>query len=254
MSENTFEFEREDIKFYVHKNVAVLKFKSNMFNMLADTERSAEIMSLLEWVEKDDVVHALLVLNEPGVFGEKAYQKYIDSLLTTDEDGKKDITDPIKKLTRARQMNMFRNFILKVVKYNKLFIMGLQGDVVTPFFGITLAAEFRFAHPDMRFVLAHTKMGLHPSGALPFFLQRYVGQSRASDILYCGCEIEAVKAKEMGIINDVFNSDFEKTSVQKALELGDMDGDVLRLTKKLNNAFVDNLEKYFDEESKLIGF
>ena len=132
--------------------------------------------------------------------------------------------------------------------------MGLQGDVVTPFFGITLAAEFRFAHPGMRFVLAHSKLGLHPSGALPFFLQRYVGQSRASDILYCGCEIEAVKAKEMGIINDVFDSDFEKTSVQKALELGDMDGDVLRLTKKLNNAFVDNLEKYFDEESKLIGF
>lgn len=254
MSNNTFEFEREDIKFYVHKHAAVLKFKSDMFNLLADPTRSAEVLSLLDWVEQDDVVHALLVINEPGVFGEEAYKKFIESLLTKSETGLMSISDPMKKLTRARQMNMFRNFILKVVKYNKLFIMALQGDVVTPFFGITLAAEFRFAHPDMRFVLAHSKLGLHPSGALPYFLQRYIGQSRANDILYCGCDIEAVKALEMGIINEVFNSDFEKAALERTLELGNMDADVLRLTKKLNNAYLKNLEKYFDEESKLIGF
>jgi enoyl-CoA hydratase/carnithine racemase len=254
MSNNTFEFERDDIKFYVHKHVAVLKFKKDMFNLLADPTRSAEVLSLLDWVEKDDVVHALLVLNEPGVYGEEAFKTYITSLLTKSERGIMEITDPIKKLTRARQMNMFRNFILKVVKYDKLFIMALQGDVVTPFFGITLAAEFRFAHPDMRFVLAHSELGVHPSAALPFFLQRYIGQSRASDILYCGCDIEAIKALEMGLINEVFDSDFEKAALEKALKLSDMDSNVLRLTKKLNNIYIENLEKYFDEESKLIGF
>jgi len=254
MNNYTFEFERDDIKFYVYKNAAVLKFKKNMFNMLADPKRSAEVLSLLDWVEQDEAVHALLVMNEPGVYGKEAYKKYIDSLLSKTEKGTMEITDPIKKLTRARQMNMFRNFILKVVKYNKLFIMALQGDVVTPFFGITLAAEFRFAHPDMKFVLAHSEFGMHPSGALPFFLQRYVGQSRASEILYCGCEIEAIKAKDMGIINDVFNSNFEETALEKTLELGEMDPKVLRLTKILNNTYLDNLEKYFDEEAKLIGF
>jgi len=254
MADNTFEFEREDIKFYVHKHAAVLKFKKNMFDMLADPERSSQVLSLIDWVEKDEVVHVLLVINDAGVLGEEAYKKFVYSLRTKTDTGRWEITDPIKKLSRARQMNMFRSFVMKVVKYQKLYISALHGDIVTPFFGIALAAEFRFAHTDMVFKLAHSKLGLHPSGALPFFLPRYVGQSKSSEILYCGCDIDATKAKELGLVNEVFDNDFEKMALEKALELGDMDPKVLRLTKALNNYYAYDLERYFEEESKMIGF
>ena len=56
------------------------------------------------------------------------------------------------------------------------------------------------------------------------------------------------------MINEIFNTDFEKMALEKALELSDMNGNVIRLTKKLNNVYIDSLEKYFEEESKLIGF
>ena len=78
---------------------------------------------------------------------------------------------------------MIDRIILRLIELKKITYIGLQGEVVTPFFGASLSFDFRFASRDMCFSLAHSQYGLHASGALPFFLPRFLQYSQAIEII-----------------------------------------------------------------------
>ncbi len=251
MEEQPFQFESDDIQFYIDDRVAVLKAKKNMFDHLADMEKSGQLLSLLDWVEHDPVIHALMFINDHDAFNLEAYDKFIHTFMK--EEGDTQGVD--NKLIRARQMNTFRSFITKMVSYKKLVIFALQGAVVTPFFGMALAADFRFVSTDMKFVLAHIKYGLHPSGALPFFLPRYLNKNQACELLYSSREINAMEASELNMVHEIFpNEEFDSLALDKAKKVSNLDTDVIRLTKRLSCNYKEELDRYFQVESKLIGF
>ncbi|MCL5991504.1 MAG: enoyl-CoA hydratase/isomerase family protein [Bacteroidetes bacterium] len=253
--EKGFAFQNDEIRFYTDVNVAVMVFHSNTFETLSNMEKSGQVLSVCEWLEEDPVINCLLILNDEGAFDETAYDNFMLGLQTGEDSFSQNHITTEKKLIRARQMNTFRNFIMKMVEYKKLFIQGLQGNIVTPFFGMSLCADFRFAAEDLRFVLNHNKYGMHPTGALPFFLPRFVGQSKATEILYTCRDINSEQALTSGIVNEIIpNEDFEKLCVQSAKNLCCLDPNVLKLTKRFINNYHDDLEKYFDIESKAIGF
>ncbi|MDQ1267127.1 MAG: hypothetical protein QG635_2281 [Bacteroidota bacterium] len=251
-----FSFENEELSFYVTENIAVMKFKSNTIESLSHPDKTNHIISLLEWVEKDPVVRILMIINEPAAFDEESYNSFMKKIFVLDENGSltRQVTSE-KKVIRARQMNAFRTFISKMADYRKIYISCVQGTVVTPFFGASLTADFRFASDNMHFSLAHAKYGLHPSGALPFLLPRFVGQAKASELLFrCG-NIPADEAKNIGIINEVFPSvEFERYCFDKAKNFCNLDPIAVRLTKRLIGTYKEELEHYFDFESKMIGF
>jgi len=257
MSNNdSFQFENEEYRFYVDENIAVLISKEGMFENLADLEKSGQFLSLCEWIEKDPVLNALLILNEPRALGQRAYERFVHKLLKRDKsEDALSIVDSEKKLLRARQMNTFRSFILKMIDYKKLYISGQTGNVVTPFFGLSLSADFRFVSEGMKFCIEHKKYGLHPSGALPFFLPQYISRSKAMEILYERDEISAQEALELGLVNEIFPfEDFEQKCIAKAKKLCEIDSGLMGITKKLTSNFKNELERYFNMESKLIGF
>ena len=150
---------------------------------------------------------------------------------------------------------MYRSIILKISDYKKIVIFALNGCIVTPFFGASLAADFRFASEESGYCLAHFKYGLHPSGGLPFFLPRFVGQSKATEILFGGKNITAKDAFKLNIINKIFPvEDFENKCLEEATVLSKIDNSVVRLTKRLISSYHEELEKYFNIEGKMIGF
>ena len=253
--EKGFAFQNDEIRFYVDGNIAVMVFHSNTFETLSNMEKSGQILSVCDWIEQDPVINCLLVLNDEGAFDDTAYHSFMHGLSTVDESFTQNHLTTEKKLVRARQMNTFRNFIMKMVEYKKLFIQGMQGNIVTPFFGMSLCADFRFAAQDMCFVLNHNKYGMHPTGALPFFLPRFVGQSKANEILFTCRDINSDKAKDQGLINEIFpNEGFEKLCIEEAKKMCCLDQNVLKLTKRFINNYHDELEKYFDNEARAIGF
>lgn len=256
MSNQDFQFENDEVRFRVDENIALLTFKKSIFEGLADLNKSGRILELLDWIEKDKVVRALLIVNEKEAYNEETYAKFMNRYFSTNLISATSMKpEAEKKILRARQMNAFRNFILKLVEYKKLTISALNCEVVTPFFGSSLATDYRFASADMRFVMAHVKYGLHPAGALPFFLPRYVSQSKASEMLLDCRTYHAEEAKQLELINFILpNDDFEEQCIKKAKSLIKIDDSVLRLTKKLMYNYTEDLEHYFKIESKLIGF
>ena len=251
-----FEFENDDVRFYIHENTAVINIHSNAFECLADPEKSGQLLSLFDWVESDPVVKSLMLINEPNVFNKENILKFLKTVFKTDEQG--NVTNVIpsdKKVIRARQLNSFRNIVMKMIDYKKLLFSALRGDCVTPIFGMSLAADFRFASENMKFVLFHNETGTHPAGALPFFLPLYTSRGKAMEILIKCSDIPAHEAKQIGVINEILpNADFEQHCLEKVNQYAQIHPATLVLTKRLSFSFQMELEQYFEAESKMLGY
>ena len=131
--------------------------------------------------------------------------------------------------------------------------MCLQGNIVTPFFGSSLSMDFRYASEDMSFSLAHLKYGLHPSGALPFFLSRYLNHSKAIEILFKCEKLTAKEALDLGLISAILpTEDFENHCLKEVEKICHLDTRVIHATKLLANFSRVELRNYFDIESALL--
>ncbi|MFC1850105.1 enoyl-CoA hydratase/isomerase family protein [candidate division CSSED10-310 bacterium] len=249
------EYEDEKSKRWIDDNIAIFKIKKGIFDSLTDLGRSDSNFSYFDRVEQDKEIQAVLLLNEEGSLGEKAYDRFVKNIFG--KTGRRNLYQDVnfdKRTLRAREINILKRFILKAVELNKIILAGLNGTIVTPFFGVSLAFDFRFAARDTKFSLAHNEYGLHPGGALPFFLPRYVGRSKAIEILFNTREFSAKEAKETGLVNNIFPQDeFEIRCIQETKKICiNTNTNVLRSTKPLINHFNKELEHYLEKESVFV--
>jgi 2-(1,2-epoxy-1,2-dihydrophenyl)acetyl-CoA isomerase len=248
----SFEYEDSDFKSYSIDNVGVIKIKQNVFEIVTDLSESSEILISLDSATRDSNMDALLLLNESGCFGEDEYDNYFKKIMTNEIEDES-VKNLNKSVLRSRQINILNHFISKIFNFNKPVIAGLSGCIVIPFFGASLAADFRYSKKNTYFCMSHTKCGVHPSGALPFFLPKYVGRARATELLMKGGNIEAEEAVQLNLINEVLpENNFEKLCIGRVLDLLSSNSSILNITKRLLNESTE-LENYIKKESDIIN-
>ncbi|MDY0091342.1 MAG: enoyl-CoA hydratase/isomerase family protein [Candidatus Vecturithrix sp.] len=250
----TFEYEDGEVMRYMRENVAVIKLKGNVFGGMTDLETVEENFSYYDLLEEDTNVNALVVVNEHGIFGEEAYREFLTEIAGKEgtSDNLQNFLEFDKWIFRAREIRVLQRLVMKMLSFQKICISGLQGTVVTPFFGLSLAADFRFATEDMRFSLTHANYGLHPNGALAFFLPRYLPQSLAVKLLLEGGEIPAEQALELGLITAILpRKDFETHCIEETQKLCAVNPRVVSMTKPLLYHFKIELQEYFATEANL---
>jgi enoyl-CoA hydratase/carnithine racemase len=213
------------------------------------------MISLIQLAERIPDVKALMVTNEPGCMDEEKYDQFLHRILERGIDpyAPEETRGIVQKIDRVREINILNRAITHLVEFKKISVMGLQGNIVTPFFGTSLALDFRYAADDMSFSLAHLKYGLHPSGALPFFLPRYVSHSKAIEILFKCEKLTAQEALDLGLVNSILPAaDFENHCLKEIEKICHLDTRVIHATKLLANFSRIELRNYFDIESALL--
>ena len=251
----SFEYEDGEVQRYLERETAVIKLRGNVFGGMTDLETIDEHFSHYDLLEEDNAIKALLIVNEHGIFGEDAYREFLTEVSGKNLSEKKikSIMDFDKWIFRAREIRILQRLVLRFLDFSKICICGLQGTVVTPFFGWSLAADFRFASEDMCFSLSHVEYGLQPSGALVFFLPRYVGQGKAFELLCRGGTICAEEALDLGLITAILpKEDFELHCVEETRKLADVELSVLKTTKHLFHYYRNALQEYFDKEADFV--
>jgi 2-(1,2-epoxy-1,2-dihydrophenyl)acetyl-CoA isomerase len=198
----------------------------------------------------------IFIYNHPDCYSEEEYKAYLKRILKIKESEESDLSAAHSSQSiRKRQINILNQFILNAVKMQKLVVIGLQGCVVTPFFGASLGGDLRFASENMYFSLAHLTFGLHPTGALPYLLPRFTGINRAKDFLFRGGNISAEQALKLGLINQIFpQATFWEDCREELKKLQRIDPHLIKITKQLMNIYADELERYFEFESKISFF
>lgn len=247
----------QDISIELDAGVLILDFGHNVFPFLTDLEKREHYFKIMDAADNADDVKVVLSLAEPDSLGDEIYDGYLRKICGTDADlgNLGDSWDFKGNTDRLRQLCFHRYTIERRVASKKIIIDGLRGAIVTPFFGGTLSADLRYATPDMRFSLIHKKYGLHPSGALAFFLPRYIGKGRAMELMLTADSIDAEQALELGLINAILPAeDFVSECIKRAKSISGINLSTLESTKLLSTPYRKELEGHFKTEESLVGY
>ncbi|MBU1097950.1 MAG: enoyl-CoA hydratase/isomerase family protein [Bacteroidetes bacterium] len=249
------EFETKGISCWVDDNIAVLKLSCSAFETIVNVEKDDSIMDWMDLVEASKNITGIMAVNDKDCFGDVAYANFLSEI-----SGQKlspDSPEPITKFEnsqiRSIEINMLMNFIKKIMNFKKVFISALNGQVATPFFGLSLASDLRLANENVVFSLSHLKYAIHPSGALPFFLPRFIGISRATEMLLRGGTISVREAEELGLVNKILSKEnFMEEAIAESKKLCRLSPQYIKITKTLLHNYNKELNNYFDIESNYL--
>lgn len=249
------EFKTTTLSSQVIDDIVFIKFKKNVFETMTDLAESEQLLNLLEFLRKDEQINALIISNEPDSFGEKAYDQFILRILHQDlEDSQSYPDETVDKISRAKQVNLLNHIIMYLIRINKITVAALNGHIATPFFGASLAMDFRFVTEDTKFVLPHTKFGLHPTGGLPYFLPRYIGHGKAMEYLMTGQPIPAQKALKLNLVNEILpDKDFDQQVIEKIRAISQQDVGTIGISKRLAYYNRDEIINYFEMEMEMLS-
>jgi len=234
-------------------HVTVVRLKGDVYSLVTDVVKSDYFIAKINEINHTDDIKGLLILHDKGLFNLAGYRRFMDVIIAPEsmQETWPRFRDP---KTRFGMIHAINRFIRTMVDFKKLFLVGLSGEVVSPFFGISMAADIKYGAEDLSFVLDHHHYGLHPSGALPYFLTKFLHHSKALEILLRSEPITATEALETDLVNKLLPLEqFEELCLQHALALCDIRHSTLFYTKRLLNHTRDDLKAYLDYEAQMIN-
>ncbi|NQT54007.1 enoyl-CoA hydratase/isomerase family protein [bacterium] len=135
----------------------------------------------------------------------------------------------------------------------KVVVMALQGEVVTPFLGASLACDYRVVAEDTVFRNRAYQFGMPPGGALTYLLPAYIGFGRASAILLEGRDIPAAEALELGLVSRVVPADqLEAAALDVARRAAAQPPQAVAAVKALLTQSLHGLSEHYELETALI--
>lgn len=250
-----FKSKSDAVDIYFKQKVAIIKLKANIFDEITDITKNQKFFHFFDIVKRDKRLKAILILNEHGSLGKDEFDSFMGKILDKETLAHHtELPEYCDKNLRFKEINFFNRLIKHILKFHKMFFTCLAGEIVTPFFGTSLTADYRFATENMKFSLPHLQYGLHPSGGLAYLLTKYLHHSKASEILLTGKEIPAKEALELGLVNEIIpNDDFETACVKRVLEMVNIPNCSIRSTKRLLNHCRKDLFDYLDFESTILN-
>jgi enoyl-CoA hydratase/carnithine racemase len=126
-------------------------------------------------------------------------------------------------------------FVEALVNLDKLLVVAVHGAAVGIGTTMLLHADFVYASESARFSTPFVGLALVPEAASSLLLPFRVGQAAASEMLLRGTVLEARRAAELGLVNEVAASsdDVLVLARARAHELASKPPSAARLTKSL---------------------
>jgi 2-(1,2-epoxy-1,2-dihydrophenyl)acetyl-CoA isomerase len=131
--------------------------------------------------------------------------------------------------------------ILALKSMPKPVIAAVQGAVAGFGLSLMMAADLAVAADNAYFTLAYSNIALSPDGGASWSLPRQVGLKQAMEIALLGERFDAVRARELGLINRVAPLlELEAEVLKLAARLAAGPTEALARTKALLNQSLDN--------------
>jgi len=134
-------------------------------------------------------------------------------------------------------------------------VAKIQGYCLGGGLELALACDLRIATDDSRFGQPEIKLGLLPGGGGTQRLLRYIGETRAKELVFRGNQIDADRAYEWGIVNrSVPVDEFDEVVDEFVSDLVSGPPIALKLAKRVMDEGADaSLDAGLDLESQAFG-
>lgn len=133
----------------------------------------------------------------------------------------------------------------------KPVLAAVDGVAAAGGFGIAMACDLVFASERARFEWAYGRTGLTGAESSTFLLPRLLGLRRAMDLVLRSPRLDAARAREIGLVNEVWPSTgFDARVRDEAARLAEGPTEAYGVSKALLNraAGLDRLEEHLGEE------
>jgi 3-hydroxyacyl-CoA dehydrogenase len=138
-----------------------------------------------------------------------------------------------------------------IENFSKPIVAALHGNALGGGLEVALAAHYRCAIPGTKLGLPEVKLGLLPGAGGTQRLPRVVGVEAALDMMTSGAPIDAHKALELGLIDEVLDGELKSAAINYAMALIAEDAPVRPTSAREAAAPADS--DYYDQFRKKIA-
>ena len=140
-------------------------------------------------------------------------------------------------------------FIRALARFDKPLVAAVEGPAVGVGTTMCLHCDLVYAAPSARFAMPFVNLGLVPEAGSSLLAPARFGRAVASELLLLGEAIEAARAKEIGLVNEVVAANLLKAhALGKAKALAAKPRAALMATRKLMRGDAEALYAHMEEE------
>ena len=168
--------------------------------------------------------------------------KYVNELISSDD-----------KLDESDQYSWaWQKVTTAMLEHPGIIIVGYHGWVVGGGFEHTLGSDLRLAADNTKIMLPELDLGVFFSNGSTKLLPAIIGEGRAKQLMIMGEEIDAKKAYDFGLVNEVCKSeDLDDLLMAYARKIASKDQLALKNAKRLiNTARSNSLDTVLADEGK----
>lgn len=203
---------------------------------------------------RDPDVRCVVLAGAGGVFCSGADLKYIRAGGKGDElsylQAHRDVPEGFGEIFK-QILEYIHSTISEIKRAPKPFLAAVDGMAAAGGFGIAMACDLVYASERASFEWAYGKTGLTGAESSTFFLPRLLGLRRALELVFLNPRLDAARARDLGLINDVFPTETFVEDVRAiARRLADGPTRAYGVSKRLVHqaAGVDRLDWHLDRE------
>jgi len=227
-------------------NSAILIPQEKAFKVSLDGSYLHEFIECLNTIEMDEDIKGVLILDTSEYKGVENLQNFIESL-------RNEKASYVKEKGVTRYGNAAKRLTLSLNQFSKPIIAGVQGDVPIDSFGFFMACDYCIAATDLQIKFPGMDLGITPTGAVTFYLNKELGPNNTLDLFLSGENISANRAKELHIVNDVVDAaDLETTALAKLEQYYSHPEQVVNMNKQLIKAKTYEIEEHFERAIRLM--
>lgn len=173
------------VSFLIDHKIAFIELNNPPLNTLS-LSMINELNQILDEIEVRDDVHVVVLKSKNKVFSAGADLKELTQLQEYHSE-----SDPIAKWQR-------------VASFSKPILCFVQGACFGGGLELAMMCDFIFASDTAKFGFPEINLNLMPGGGGTVYSHKFLKSSQISYLIMSGHTIEATKAKEWGLIIDVF--------------------------------------------------
>jgi 2-(1,2-epoxy-1,2-dihydrophenyl)acetyl-CoA isomerase len=225
-------------------NVAVMILNRPAQYNVINIELSTDFRQALMECWEDEAIRAIILTGSGNAFCAGGDLKF----LTAEREAGRAVS------SFERLLPIFHGAIIAMREMPKPVIAALNGVVAGGGLGLALACDFRIASPKVSFHTAFLAIGASPDSSSSFFLPRFIGIGRATELFLRNTPVTAEEALNLGIVNAVVSPEkVMDEAITLATELAQGPTAAFGRTKQLlNQSLGSSLQDHLHNEARLI--
>lgn len=235
----------QTILYSITENVLTISFNRPESYNAVNEQMKIELLDAFRKAEKDSAVRCIVLRGA----GDKAFcsgqdlKEYQEARLLNESSLR---PDGQAKSSMKDMLEKGYNPIIKQMRTMEKPIIGMiNGVAAGAGFSFALACDMRIMSDKAKLIQAFVRIGLVADSGSHWFLPRLVGTAKAFEFAATGKDIDAIEAKEVGLVNHVIpHSDLEKVTYELAKKLANGATKAIGIIKRTLNK---SLTMSFDE-------